>query len=614
MDANAAAAAQAQLADQTDAQLTQVPASQVRNIENVPVLPPSQPVVQPTEVARATEQPPTYSGVQYTPSAQEAATGAYSAQHPQQQNQVQSNQPQQQVKQTPLSKPAPQEAQQPAAPKPAKPKQKAAKRQSVPTLVTAPAEQPQTAPPAAVPVEPQQQQAAQQPDTGISDQELQDRNLPPLRGPWVKIKREPQPISPRDEAELALRSLESSYSAWLGGTGLMNYRSGDLGYDRLAALESPFEISSPLGYNARLSFIAKPVFLDSGQADGTSIIRVQESTTAGRQLVNIPQPLGTAVNTGPVAGSTAEPNIPPQQNASGLAGEVQLAFPNLSFAVGTTPWGFLVRDITGRAQWRPENGPFTFSFVRDSVKDTQLSYAGLRDPGNASLSFPGSIWGGVISTQGNVQYARGDAMSGYYFGVGGQYLAGFQVKDNTRFDGTGGAYWRVRAYPEYGNLSIGMNFFAMHYANRQDAFTYGMGGYFSPQAYFLANVPFTWAAHRGTRLHYELLGGFGVQAFQEDTTPLFPLPGQKASLIALNNAALPAITSVGPNYNIRANGAYQISPHWFAGGFVTANNARNYQAASVGFSIHYMFRAQPSTVTAPTGMFPTDGLRPFTVP
>jgi tetratricopeptide (TPR) repeat protein len=616
-----AATTQAQFADQTDAQLTQGSASQVRNIENVPVLPPSQLVVQSTDVARATEQPPTFSGVQYTPSAQEAATGAYSAQHPQpQNNQVQTNQPQSQsqvqgqVKQTPLSQPTPQQAQQPAAPKQAKPKRPAAKRERVPTLVTAPGEQPQAPAVAAEPQTQAQQPAAQQPDAGISDQELQDRSLPPLRGPWVKVRREPQPISPRDEAELALRSLESSYSAWLGGTGLMNYRSGDLGYDRLAALESPFEIATPLGYNARLSFIAKPVFLDSGQADGTSIIRVQESTTAGRELVNIPQPLGTEVNTGPVAGSSSTPTIPPQQNASGIAGEVQLAFPNLSFAVGTTPYGFLVRDITGRAQWRPGNGPFTFSFVRDSVKDTQLSYAGLRDPGNASLSFPGSIWGGVIATQGNMQFARGDAMSGYYFGVGGQYLSGFQVKDNTRFDGTGGAYWRVKALPEYGNLSIGVNFFAMHYSNRQDAFTYGMGGYFSPQSYFLANVPFTWAAHQGTRLHYEILGGFGVQAFQEDVTPLFPLPGQKASEVGLNNAALPALTSVGPNYNLRANGAYQITPHWFAGGFVTANNARNYQAASVGFSIHYMFRAQPSTVTAPTGMFPTDGLRPFTVP
>ncbi len=105
-----------------------------------------------------------------------------------------------------------------------------------------------------------------------------------------------------------------------------------------------------------------------------------------------------------------------------------------------------------------------------------------------------------------------------------------------------------------------------------------------------------------------------MQAFQQDKTPLFPLAGQKALEIALNNAELPAITSVGPNYNLRGTAAYQVSPHWFAGGFLTANNSRNYAAVSAGFSIHYLFRAQPSTVAGPTGLFPSDGLRPFTVP
>jgi cellulose synthase operon protein C len=141
-----------------------------------------------------------------------------------------------------------------------------------------------------------------------------------------------------------------------------------------------------------------------------------------------------------------------------------------------------------------------------------------------------------------------------------------------------------------------------------------MGGYFSPQSYFLANIPITWVGHYMTKWHYEILGGAGIQAFQQDLTPLFPLAGQKASEVALNNAALPALTSVGANYNFRGTVSYQISPHWFAGGFAGANNSRNYNSATVGFSIHYLFRSQPSTVTTPTGLFPNDGLRPFSVP
>jgi len=588
-----AARAQVLFAEQTDAQLTEGSATAIRA---VPSAPPA-----PAIVLSATPPPSPapsiqYKTAQYTPSAQEAATGAYSAPRQAAPQPVPEAQPVQQAAQ---QLPQPQHKLSRRARRRAA--VAAAQQQTSPTLVNAPAatNYDQTS----IPDLP----SAPAPNTtgaGLSDQELEERNLPPLRGPWVRVQRDARAVSPRDEAEMQLRSIESGYSAWLGGSGLINYRSGDLGFDHLSALEAPFEASFPLGFNSRFTIVAKPVFLDSGQADGTSVIQV---TTLGQtKLSQIPQPLGTLL--------TTDTTPPPQQNASGLGGEVQLAFPHLAIAGGYTPFGFLVATFNARAMWKPGNGPFTFTFNRDSVKDTQLSYGGLRDPGTSSLSFAGTIWGGVVTNQFGAQYAHGDAESGFYIGGGGQFLNGYNVESNTRFDLSGGAYWRLLTKPEFGNLSIGVNFFAMHYAHNEDAFTFGMGGYFSPQAYFLANVPFTWAAHSGTRWHYNILGSLGVQAFQEDLTALFPLVGQSAIEVSSGNLALPAKTSVGPNYDLRGNAAYQISPHWFAGGFFGANNSRNYSAVSAGFFVRYLFRSQPSTVTTPTGLFPTDGLRPFTVP
>ncbi len=519
---NKAAEVQARFAEQIDGQLTQGSAAQIHSLANAPVTLPSDPVHRALDASGLPPPEPVtaYNATQYTPSAQEAATGAYSAQQPQR---APTRRDQQPAPQAPAPVVPPSSVQQPAAQLPASPsatqpqqgkknQRKAPRTETVPTLVTAPGEESPSqvaVPPSVAPGNSQVPETPipANPETlttnGVTDEELQQQNLPPLRGPWVRVQREKRVISPREEAEAQLQSLESGYSPWMGGTGLVNYRSGSLGYDQLAALEAPFEISAPLGYNARLTVLGKSVFLDSGQADGTSIITVQEATTSGTCLVTISQPLGTAVNTGPqgtgsACGTTATTTTfitPPQQNAAGVGGEVQLAFPHLALAAGYTPYGLLVSNVTGRAQWRPENGPFTFSFVRDSVKDTQLSYGGLRDPGSASLSYPGTIWGGVIANQGNVQYARGDAQSGFYLGVGGQYLTGYNVQDNVRLDGSGGAYWRVKTLPEYGNLSVGVNFFGMHYTHNQQAFTFGMGGYFSPQEYFLANIPFTWAAH-----------------------------------------------------------------------------------------------------------------------
>jgi hypothetical protein len=630
---------QARFADPLDFQLTQgssAPASaaQIRPIPNATVSSPSplgQGPTASTPSGPSPAVPAQYTIAQFTPSAQDAAAGAYSASRPQ------SAQP---PPEQPAAKPAARKSKPAAATRTGaarkasqkKPsgKKTAASRASkssasAPTLESAPTTEqglqpgqvPQSAtlgtsmPPAteaaAFPAD--QTQATPPPDangTGLTDEQLQQRDLPPLRGPWIRIQRGVRQIDPRAEAEMQLRRIESGYSSWWGGAGFVNYRSGALGFDHLTVLEAPFEISMPLGYNARFTFVAKPVFLDSGQADGTSTITVQEFLAGKSSLVPIPQPIGTLTSTAI--------NPPAQQNAVGVGGEFQLAFPHLAFAAGYTPAGFLVATFTGRAQWKPADGPFTFNFVRDPVKDSQLSYAGLRDPNGATLGTFGQAWGGVMANQGNVQFAHGDAESGFYFGLGGQYLAGYHVQTNLRFDGSGGAYWRVKTVPEYGNLSIGANFFAMHYTHNENAFTLGMGGYFSPQAYFLANLPVSWAGHYQTRWHYNVMGSFGVQGFQQSLTPLFPLAAQSAFEIALNNPMLPAKTSVGPNYDLRGQMSYQIGPHWFAGGFFSANNSRGYDSVSAGFSIHYMFRAQPSTADGPTGLFPTDGLRPFRVP
>ena len=120
---------------------------------------------------------------------------------------------------------------------------------------------------------------------------------------------------------------------------------------------------------------------------------------------------------------------------SGYGGEVQLAFPHAAIAGGYTPYGFLVSTFTARGMFRPGNGPVTITVARDSVKDSQLSYAGLRDPAGNTLGNQGQIWGGVVANQGNVQFSRGDASSGFYFGAGGQYLTGYHVESNTRIDG-----------------------------------------------------------------------------------------------------------------------------------------------------------------------------------
>ncbi len=199
-----------------------------------------------------------------------------------------------------------------------------------------------------------------------TDAEVIARGEPALRGlydPNAPAGGQP-PLSLRAQTQTELNALEGSYSGWLGGTGYARYRTGTSGFDRLTDLESPFEVSAVVGKAARATIVTRPISLNNGPLNNTYF-----QSSGGTIPV-----LGTLPANALVA--------PPQQYASGIGGELQLTSRNYALAVGFTPYDFLVGNVIGRGQFRTFKGRLTFYGERDSVKDTQLSYAGMRDPGS----------------------------------------------------------------------------------------------------------------------------------------------------------------------------------------------------------------------------------------
>jgi len=446
--------------------------------------------------------------------------------------------------------------------------------------------------------------------TPPTDPQLMQHNIPPLRGSYNPNQdyQLSQQLSERDQAELDLAQLEASYSGWLGGTGVARYRSGTPGLDRLTDFEVPFEASVVLSKTVRLSVIPRAVFLNAGVPNGSAY----------------PNP--ASINTVPILG-TAYLNAQGadiQQPADGVGGEAQLVTQNFGLAVGYSPYEFLVRNILGHFRWKPGGGPFTLFVDRDNVKDTILSYAGLRDPNGATLFNSGPIWGGVVQTGGGIRFDKGNEKNGLYILMEGADLSGYHVLENRKYDGTMGAYWRVKVWPEYGSLNIGMTFFGEHYSYNELGMTYGLGGYFSPEVYFLGAIPITYTGHYGTNWHYIIAGAVGIQAFEQASQIYFPLDQadqtrymsgcSQALIIAQNCAETPLSTNIGPNYNIDAEGSYRIADHWYIGGFLSGNNTSNYNTVSGGFFVRYLFKPQFPTADYPTGLFPHDGFRNLRVP
>ena len=426
-----------------------------------------------------------------------------------------------------------------------------------------------------------------------TDYDLMQKRVPPLRNGYETVAVPQVPLTQRQQTELDLESLEASYSGWLGGTGSARYRSGTPGLDRLTDLEATVEASIVANNSIRFSIVPRAVFLNSGTLDVTQFA-------------------GSATSAVPFLGTLPASAIaqPAQQVASGVGGELQLSGRRFAAAVGYTPYEFLVRNVTGRFLFKPTQH-ITLYGSRDAVTETQLSYAGLRDPGSATGTLPGNIWGGVVSTGGGVRFDYGDERAGFYITADGADITGYHVLENNKFEGSAGAYFLAHTFPGYGRLSIGASLFGMHYAHNERGLSYGLGGYFSPDSYFLASVPVTFTGRYKSNFHYSIAGSIGVQTFQEDSQIFFPLDrGIQTGF----NFSYPTNSNTGGNYSINAEGAYRIYEHWYAGGFLSANNTNNYNTVTGGFFVRYTFRRQPATDEYPTGLFPVEGFRPLRVP
>ena len=140
-------------------------------------------------------------------------------------------------------------------------------------------------------------------------------------------------------------------------------------------------------------------------------------------------------------------------------------------------------------------------------------------------------------------------------------------------------------------LSIGINGNYQDYANDQNYFTYGQGGYFSPQSFLSISFP----------LHYNLRqpGGFevdvnaapGYQSYNQQSTALYPTDttaqARLDALKALNNDVRSRFDSISQTgFGLAAGGSvyYPLNPRMKVGGEANYNTfgAYNEFRGSVG--------------------------------
>ncbi|WP_343725099.1 cellulose synthase subunit BcsC-related outer membrane protein [Herbaspirillum huttiense] len=374
-------------------------------------------------------------------------------------------------------------------------------------------------------------------------------------------------------AQRALNDILQARSPYVTQGVVVRGNASESGLSRINDIEAPLEVNMPVG-NDRVAVRITPVSLDGGTMTDEAASRFGGGGSSA-----------TGVG---------------KQSASGVGVAVAYERPDdgIKADIGTTPSGFKYPNVVGGVSVeQPLGGSSTNRFgvtvSRRAVNDSITSFAGSTDPR------VGRSWGGVTANGGRAEMSSDDAQTGVYAYGALHSLMGRNVESNTRVELGGGAY----QYLANGNdekMTAGVSATLISYANNQNFYTYGHGGYFSPQAYLGLGVPVTWAK-RSDRFSFQLKGSAGVQYFRQDGADYFPTD---AALQAASGKTYGQQTKTGIGYSLEGSGEYRFAPRLFVGGTLRLNNSSDFRELNVAMYLRYTLEdMQGSFLTLPVSPY-----------
>jgi len=328
--------------------------------------------------------------------------------------------------------------------------------------------------------------------------------------------------------------------------------NGEKGLSKLTDIEAPFEARMPVGDNT-VALRVTPVHLSAGSVSDDAASRFG-------------------------GGKATSPRT---QNATGVGLAVAFENPDegLKADVGVSPLGFLYNSIVGGVSVsRPFEANSNFRYganiSRRPVTDSVTSFAGSKDG-------DGYQWGGVTANGGRGELSYDNQKLGVY-GYGSLHqLMGNHVDDNTRMELGSGIYWYLRNNPQ-DTLTLGVSASALSFKENQDFYTYGNGGYFSPQRFFSLGVPIRWA-QSFDRFSYQVKSSVGVQYIGQDSADFFP--GRKD----LGTQEYKSSDKTGIGYSFNAAAEYRLSSRFYLGGEIGVDNAQDYRQYAGNAYLRYLF-------------------------
>lgn len=449
-----------------------------------------------------------------------------------------------------------------------------------------------------------------------------------------------------------IEEMQEKTGTWLQAGAQVRSRDGESGNSKLSELKAPLTWSSAPFGDSRLDFTVTPITLSSGSAKGDAWRRsgtnplanaasniaatanneqqaIASMTAEQRQAYFAAHPGAEALaglgainsadlnpltdtgmenlaklgryDNGQVASLLAASNSKPDVNdpgdvstgsrkANGVEVGVALSGDSYKFDIGSTPLGEDLSTVVGGIKWSPKLTNYLTLILtgeRRSLTDSLLSYVGIKD------SYSGKRWGQVTKNGGMAQLSYDDGDAGFYAGAGGYSYVGSNVKSNNSINASAGFYLRPW-HDEYRTLQAGLNMSYMDYAKNLSYFTYGQGGYFSPQNYVSVSLPVdltqkynNWTTHLG--------GSVGYQSYSQDKSAYFPTRPDWQN--TLENAVAGGFakeayydsgSESGVGYTVRAGADYKVNKQMTIGGQVGYDTFGSYNESTAGLYFRYM--------------------------
>jgi len=386
-----------------------------------------------------------------------------------------------------------------------------------------------------------------------------------------------------------LDQLQDRTANWVQGELSVRGRDGESGLSQLTEAKAPMSFSFVPFDSSRVTLGVTPVTLDAGSSSDSANNRFGTGALHG-ELSPLAQAQQNASNTPASPSQYIAKESSGSQSESGVELNAALSGDNYKVDVGSTPLGQDLTSLVGGAQWAPKLGDFTTLTVtaeRRAVNDSLLSYVGARD------AYTGDKWGQVTKNGGSVNLSYDDGDAGFYAGGGYYSYLGDHVTSNKAVNANVGLYIRPYRYDDR-ELKTGVNVGYMNFDKNLSYFSYGQGGYFSPQNYVSVSFPVEYT-QKYNDWDLKLSGSVGYQSYTQDESPYFPedanLQSQLEQLVA-DGKAQEAFYSGGSKngigWNAGVGGNYHLNKNMQIGGQVGYDTFGDYNESKAQLYFRYL--------------------------